>query len=260
MKWVDQIGRFKVKRWELPRPGGQAYIPLSKPTAFVLHTTEGTTVDGAWSTLKSKGAGPHFIIGEGQIVQTRPLDAQAATLVGDPIDGWFPNSIGWQVEMVGRSQTKPWLPPASSLEPLLALMAWAKDALGVPFNRPNGWLDDGSDINGIWASNNSRRRSKKAIGFNGWIGHLDVPGQDPTWHYDPGAFKYADAFDLISEGGDDEMFEKWKAGWDAHDAGAQLNPDWPADKKEGWRARNRVIAEAATAPGPHQHEAQVVLS
>lgn len=43
---------------------------------------------------------------------------------------------------------------------------------------------------------------------------------------------------------DDEMFADWKTGWDAHEAGKQVQPDWPPLKKEGWRDRNKVIRDA----------------
>lgn len=48
----------------------------------------------------------------------------------------------------------------------------------------------------------------------------------------------------LGEGEEDEMFEMWKAGWDAHEAGKQQNEDWAGMKKQGWRDREKVINEA----------------
>lgn len=97
-----QGSSHEVEKQEGPRPGGQPFIPLVNPRVLVLHTTEGSTVDGAVSTLRSKFSPPHFVVGEDRIVQMRPLTVQAATL-RDNGGEFRPNSVGWQVEAVGRT-------------------------------------------------------------------------------------------------------------------------------------------------------------
>jgi hypothetical protein len=78
--WVDKIQTFKVERREIPRPNGKSYYLNSSTLIGVLHTTEGTTVEGACDTLNEKFSAPHFIAGEGKIVQCRPLNAQGSAL------------------------------------------------------------------------------------------------------------------------------------------------------------------------------------
>lgn len=239
---VGDLDGFVVQRRESPRPGGQPYLPLINPQAFIIHTTEGPSVDGAWSTLNSKGAAPHFIVGEGRIVQMRPMGAQGATVHDH-------NDIGWQVECVGFSKLFVHQLTLPTWRPLVALTRFFHEVKGVPMRRPDGWKDDCSDISTALATDNTRRRSRRALTFSGLLGHLDIPDQSPTWHWDPGCLSYAA---LIQEVGEDTdmSFEEFKAGWKAHRAGVTNNPDWPDDKNFGWFARN----EAVENPKSQAHE------
>lgn len=192
--WIDSIGGIRVERMEGPRPGGQAYLylKLSTDTARVIwHTTEGSSVEGAVARLREQFSAPHFVIGPDRIVQMRPLWAQAATVRGD-------NSNAWQVEVVGFSKTTPWLPEAPTRRPFVALLRFFNDRLGVPLARPDGWKDDCSDIEGVWATEgNSRRRSGRATTFRGHVMHLEWPGNT---HWDQGAIRWSD---LLEEARDD---------------------------------------------------------
>lgn len=185
--WVKKIGIYTVERDEGGRSAGRAYIPLAAPVSLIVHTTEGSTVNGAVSTLKSQFFSPHFVVGEDRIVQMRPLTAQAATVHNH-------NDIAFQVECVGHaSQQLNTLTP-STWTPLVSLARFMHNKHGIPYERPGGWKDDGSDINTIWATNNTRRLSGKAMGFHGFLGHLDIPDQAPSWHWDPGALDYTSLF------------------------------------------------------------------
>ena len=184
--WVSQIGSYRVEKHESPRPGGQAYLPLDPAPSFCIHTTEGSTVDGAWVTLNGKSAAPHFIIGEGRIVQCRPLDVQAAT-VHDHNDRFI------QVECVGHADIELHRLSPATWEPLVALTSYVHLTHGVPLHRPDGWTDQ-LPSGEVWAANNSRRRSGKALTERGVYGHLEVPDQDPTWHWDPGSLDYTELF------------------------------------------------------------------
>jgi hypothetical protein len=189
--WVDKIQTFKVERREIPRPNGKSYFLNSSTLIGVLHTTEGTTVEGAWNTLNEKFSPPHFITGQGKIVQCRPLNVQGAAL--RPGIGNTANVHAQiQIEMVAKSKKELWLPKAETLDPTVAIMAFCAKHLGIPLRIPNGWPDDCSDMSLPWAVNN-RRRKQAAKGLwpieKGWWMHLEVPYQSPTWHWDCGALQ-----------------------------------------------------------------------
>jgi hypothetical protein len=65
-------------------------------------------------------------------------------------------------------------------------------------------------------------------------------------HWDPGSFNYPEFFKLVRGllGGDDDVFEQWRAGWQAHEDGKQLRDNWEPGKRWGWRDREQVIREA----------------
>lgn len=257
MKWINQIGPFAVQRRESPRPDGKPYIPLTNPRAFVLHTTEGTSIENAWNTLNANRSAPHFLVGEGRIIQMRPLDVQAATL-RDNGGGWHPNEVGWQVECVGMSLGIVNKLTPATWKPLVALTAFVHETLGIPLRRPEGWRDDLSDIKTMIATNNTRRQTRLAVTFNGLLHHLEIPDQDPTWHWDCGALNNTA---LIAEAeGDDVSFSEYQAGWQAHRAGIVRDPDWSEHKKFGWNARQEAVENPQTdahthpyAPVEHAH-------
>lgn len=198
--WVDVIDGVRVERQEGRRPGGQAYLRLVDSTRRVIwHTTEGSSVDGAVSTLRSNFSCPHFVVGPDRIVQMRPLWAEAATVRGD-------NSRAWQVEVVGFSKQGPWQHDAGTRRAVVALLRYFRDRLNVPLARPDGWRDDCSDIDGVWATEgNSRRRSNRAPGFAGHVMHLEWP---ENTHWDQGAVTWSP---LLTEAGEDEMTNEERA-------------------------------------------------
>lgn len=263
MKWVTTIGPYTVKHRESARPSGQAYIPLENPRAFIVHTTEGTTVSGAWGTLDTKHAAPHFIIGEDQIVQCRPLDVQAATLVDGGLP-WHPNSIGWQVESVGyaREALHRLTPP--TWDPLVALTQFMHEHLGVPLDRPDAWTDQLPA--GVWAvGDNARRNSGLAVGFHGVLGHIDIP--DGNVHWDPGSLDYTALFAAVTQGDDDmsAIFDDFKAGSRAFRGGKDL----PAGASEAFQfgygveqriERARELPLPSAGKGITQGEADTLYS
>lgn len=188
-QWVDRIGEFDVQHREIKRPGNKPYYINSHTMIGVLHTTEGDTVDGAWTTLNASHSAPHFIAGEGRIIQCRPLTAQGSALKNTA--PWYANTqASIQIEIVGRSRQKLWLPSDSSLLPTIAIMKWASaDPVNIPLRRPSDtWLDDGSDCPLPWATASNHRRQAKNIwpSQKGWYMHMEVPGND---HWDCGAMR-----------------------------------------------------------------------
>lgn len=191
--WVDRIGNFNVERKEIPRRNNAAYFNNSHTMIGVLHTTESDGIQGAFATLLEKHSAPHFITGEGRIMQCRPITKQGAALKPVP-GGYNPNTdAALQIEMVGRSKQTLWVPAAGSREPTVAVMRWAAgNPLNIPLQRPSdAWLDDCSDIPLPWAvSTNARRRAHNVWpSIKGWYMHLEVPVND---HWDCGALRIRD--------------------------------------------------------------------
>lgn len=195
---------FKVEKEVGPRSEGRPFLSLVNPRAMVLHTTEGRTVDGAVATLRSEFFAPHFVVGEDRIVQMRPLSAQGATL-RDNGGEFHPNSVGWQVESVGFAKQDLHLLTPRTLRPLVALARFMLDEQGIPLRRPDDWPDDLSDITTKLAENNTRRQSRKAVNFKGWLMHMEIPDQQPTWHWDAGAFDFTTFFGMVELVGGDEL-------------------------------------------------------
>src|ERR1700689_3108959 len=84
--WITEpVFNFQVEKHEIPRSGGRPYLPNTGPLNLVLHTTEGSTVAGALATLGQNVDPSHFVVGQGRIIQLRPVNAQAAAL-HDPMN------------------------------------------------------------------------------------------------------------------------------------------------------------------------------
>jgi hypothetical protein len=187
--WIDTIGHFQVERKEIPRPGNRSYFNNSHTRIGVLHTTESGSVQSAFQTLNQKHSAPHFIAGENRILQCRPVTKQAAALLST--SQYNPNTdAALQIEMVGFSKQSLWLPPESSLAPVVAIMRWAAgDPLNIPLKRPvDTWLDDCTDVKLPWAVSSNARRQAKQIWpkVTGWYMHMEVPVNN---HWDCGALR-----------------------------------------------------------------------
>lgn len=206
-EWLTQIGKFKVEKKEIKRPGGKPYYLTSSTGIGVLHTTEGNSVDSDWKTLNKDASAPHFITGENRIVQCRPIGAQAAALRTNPpvypnVDAQVQIEMSCKTKMEGNAPAL-WIPMPAVLEPTLAVMAWCAKNLGIPLQKPANWPDDGLDLKGtIWAANNKRRK-QAAEGLwpkgKGWWMHLEVPAQQKSWHFDCGALRRTEMFRLAEE-------------------------------------------------------------
>lgn len=228
-----------------PRADMQPWSKLTRIPNLCLHTTEGTTSLG--DAYKRWDYPPNFAVGDDKIVQLFPLD-YASEAVDSHDHELMQIEIPFRVASIGL---KVWLPPESSLYPLVALTAFLHDEgyITTGLQRPNeDWplqLDRGPQ-----ASESYYRRRDGTWPKPGVYGHVEIPDDE---HWDPGSFNYPVFFDMVREvlGGDDEMFEQWRAGWTAHEEGKQLREDWPVQKRQGWRDREQVIKEAvARAKAP----------
>jgi hypothetical protein len=193
--WVSRIGDFEVVRKEIKRPGNKPYFNNSHTMVGVLHTTEGSTVDGAFSTLAASHSAPHFIIGQNRILQCRPLTAQAAALKAGAN-----THAALQIELVAKSQETLWMPAEGSLRPLIATLGWAsRDPLNIPLQRPvEAWADDCTDVKKPWAVTTNRRRLAAEVWpkAKGWYMHMEVPGND---HWDCGALRFREILRAAAE-------------------------------------------------------------
>ena len=89
-----------------------------------------------------------------------------------------------QIEMIGFSQTKPWLPDEDTLMALASLMAVCEKEYGIPLSHP--WPD--GDFGK--AGDNPHRSSGKFGTVPGWFGHCDCPS--PDTHWDPGNLRWSE--------------------------------------------------------------------
>ena len=197
--WLDRIGEFEVERAEIKRPGNRPYFNNSHTMVGVMHTTESNTVSSAFNALSSSRSAPHFIAGEGRILQCRPINVQAAALRST--SQYNPNTdAACQIEMVGHSQQTLWLPPDSSLRPTVAIMRWAAgEPLSIPLRRPlDAWRDDCSDCALPWAvTTNARRRTQDVWPREkGWYMHMEVP---VNHHWDCGALRMRDMLQMAAQ-------------------------------------------------------------
>ena len=190
--WIDYIFGFRVEKKEIRRPGDEPYLPRSDSGIGVLHTTEIAGVDHSWDVLNESRSAPHFVTGEGRILQCRPLSVQGAALrTNSP---HTPNKYPIQIEQVAMTRGTLWLPDEGTLFPTVALMAYLALNNTVPLRIPADWPDDCSDLMSLppW-DNDNVRRTQAASGLwpneRGWWMHMEVPWAHPTWHWDCGAIR-----------------------------------------------------------------------
>lgn len=211
--WVTgKMFGIPVEKNEVKRPGGESYLVLHEDSKLGnLHTSEGSTIDGLIATLKAKGFAGQWCVGQGRIVQTRPVWAQGSLLLG----GSATNApMRMEVEQVGFTKTTGvWTPDVGTFGPMCALAAFYAVEFGIPLKVPvASWKDNGSDLSPAFFGANSRRNQAAAVGLSnleGWIHHCEVP---QNLHADCGTYNreglFAAAQLLVdSLKGDDWMAE-----------------------------------------------------
>ena len=188
----SSIYGFSVRQLPL---GGAITAPIERPVTGVLHTTEGSTAEGAAHTFHLNGDPPHFAVDSGSIIQFRPLNQRAMSLRHSPNKNVFKgatNAFAVQIEIAGFSQKQLWIPNEATASRVAAVIAYSSLFHDIPLVVPNNWPDNCSDMpSSTWASRNARRVWAESNWPNvrGWWLHLEVPGQGPTWHWDCGAMK-----------------------------------------------------------------------
>ena len=165
----NKIFGFKVEKREIPRPGGQKFLFNSHTQIGVLHTTENPSVESSFKTLNKNHSAPHFIVGEGRIIQCRSLNHQGAALVGNgPVFANAQASI--QIEMAAFTgggkdtshTTDVWIPNDGVLQPTVAILAFCSaNGIDIPLQVPtDDWRDDNSDMPLPWASGPTAKSPK----------------------------------------------------------------------------------------------------
>lgn len=56
----------------------------------------------------------------------------------------------------------------------------------------------------------------------------------------------ADGIGRTEQEVEDQMFEEWHSGWEAHEVGERIRKRWSRAKKDGWTDRNRLLRDAVT--------------
>jgi hypothetical protein len=228
------------KEWPVVRhPQVSARGYLLYPVNLILHTTE---TGGYVENLKYPS---QWQCGEGVIGQHVKLG-----LAGDAVNKW--DNYAQQIEMVGRSQLDLWLPAEATLGPVVALTAWLHQTNRIKTGvvRPTLWptvLDRGPQASTTYY----RRLAGLWPNTPGVYGHVDIPDNS---HWDPGSFNYPAFFLRVRKalsGSEDEVaFEDYREGWKAHRAGVTKDPNWTADKRFGWQAREEATENPKAVPGP----------
>jgi hypothetical protein len=156
---------------------GPKFLPL--PWRGVLHTTEGSTLDGAIGSFRQTNFWPHFTIAPKtlQIVQHLPLTIGARALSDKATPENAAHCI--QIEIVGQAaETPTWAP--EQLAFIRDVMRQIEDLVPIP--RQSGRTFLGSV--GVNKTPGNRMSVNEWKVFSGWCGHQHVPGES---HWDPGA-------------------------------------------------------------------------
>jgi hypothetical protein len=176
---------YKVEHVRRTSPAPKALV--KKPPNLVLHTTE---TDGLGDMPANHDFPPNAWVGDHRIVQTYSVFQGGHST--DEQD-----SHAFQIEVVGRSQVPVWLPQASSLFPLVALVAFLheRDLITTGLDRPEGqkWA---INVDRLPAATDAYFRRKAGLWPHraGVYGHIDMPGDE---HWDPGGFDYPRFFDMV---------------------------------------------------------------
>lgn len=157
--------------------GNSAGPNVGGPYKGVLHTTEGSTGNGAIAAFKTNNSWPHFLVDyAGTVWQFIDTDVAARALrnLAGGVETNRDSAI--QVEVVGFAG-KPGEHPQVQLDALEALMRWIEATEGV---KPVG---PGRAFANKYGQTALRFAPQQWDNFNGWCGHCHVPEND---HWDPG--------------------------------------------------------------------------
>lgn len=182
---INYAGKYPVRQVSVHHLSET--VSFDKPRTGVLHTTEIPWAESLKELTLHHA--PHFMVGlngkKAEIVQFVPINFMGAALLHNNNDALV------QIEMVGYSQEKLWLPDDKTLDALCSLMNVCEAEWGIPLSHP--WPD--GDY-GMYGANTPHRKSGKWGHVAGWYGHADVP---ENLHWDPGNIQWSKVFDHCHE-------------------------------------------------------------
>jgi Hemopexin len=160
---------------------GPNYIAL--PWRGVLHTTEGSKIDGALDTFRATNFWPTLTIEPNtfRIVQHYSLNKGARALSDKATPENAARCV--QIEIVGfAAQTPNWAP--EQLAFIADVVRQIEALVPIPHSTSRTFLDS----NGVNANPGNRMTVDEWKRYSGWCGHQHVPGET---HWDPGAIDIA---------------------------------------------------------------------
>ena len=129
----SSIYGFSVRQLPL---GGAITAQIERPVTGVLHTTEGSTAEGAAQTFHLNGDPPHFAVDSGSIIQFRPLNQRAMSLRHSPNKNVFKgatNAFAVQIEIAGFSKKQLWIPNDATASRVAAVIAYSSLFHDIPW-------------------------------------------------------------------------------------------------------------------------------
>ena len=179
--WLNKVTGLKVEHVPCPHPNVR--VNLAAKAKGVLHTTEGSTIEGALAVFLKHDA-PHFLVGRDskhhvRVLQLIPLGQIAAALENHPGGVETNTQVRAQIEIVGFSQHHVWLPDALTTLALRDLIGALHVACGIPNHHVA----------------NPKRGLHAWQAAPGWFGHDGVP---ENIHWDPGMIDWPHLFPAVS--------------------------------------------------------------
>jgi hypothetical protein len=148
------------------------------PPRGVLHTTEGSSFQGARSAFVANNSWPHFTVtfedGIFQVFQHLPINVAARSLEHRPQTVETNRQHAIQIEIVGRAADSAGF-PKEYLDGIADLMRWIEANAGINPSAEVEFRAVGEEV---------RMTDDEWLGYNGWCGHQHVPHNS---HEDPGA-------------------------------------------------------------------------
>ncbi len=177
--WVDGVATVKATKY------GPAFI--GAPWRGVLHTTEGSTVQGAIDgSFRPNNWWPHFTVNldTDEYLQHVPLNVGSRALSDHNVKANAANCI--QIEIVGFAAKSPQR-SADALAKLRSFILQIHEHVPIAFETSRNFLD----ASGVNHTPANRMKPDEWYRFAGWCGHQHVPNES---HWDPGAIDAAQVF------------------------------------------------------------------
>ena len=177
--WLPEGNHYGLNIRHQPRPDAGPFVPSTPKLCW--HTTEGTSLSGALSTLIGNHDEPHFVVSVDalQVVQLIALDRASKSLMHPPNTPETNRAHCVQVEICGRAaDSQNW--QRAKYHHLAALALMIEHRVKIERRTHVSW------------ENPSRIPANQFAGWRGHIGHMHVPNND---HVDPGHFRIAMLFD-----------------------------------------------------------------